>query len=162
MHRWIARFIDFFYPPFHRLMTLNLFRYFACGGLNVLIDWVLYFFCYNIIFHVIGKQEVVDLLFVQLSPKIAALVFTFPIVLLIGFYLSRNISFQGSSLRGRVQLFRYMMVVAVNLAINYVCLTVFVDYIGIYPTPSKMITTVFTTAFSYFAQKHFSFQKNKE
>lgn len=154
MHKILTRFIDFFYSPFRRIIPVSLFRYFACGGMNVLFDWVLYFVFYNFII----RKQIIDLGFVAFTPHIAALVFTFPITLLSGFYLSRNITFQGSPLRGRVQLFRYVTMVTVNLLINYFCLKLFVELLAIYPTPSKMITTVFTTAFSYFAQKYYSFR----
>lgn len=156
MHSKLTKIIDFFYPPFKRFMPIELFRYVACGGSNVVFDWVLYAVSYNFIF----AKQVVDLKFIAFSPHIAALIFTFPITLLSGFYLSRNITFQGSDLRRRIQLFRYMVIVAINLLINYVCLKTMVDFLHIFPTPAKMITTVFTTIFSYFAQKHYSFKKD--
>lgn len=156
MSRLIIRIIDFFYPPFSKLMPVSFFRYGVCGVGNMCFDWVLYFVVYNFVL----RKQIFDLGFIAFSPHIAALLITFPIVLLTGFYLSRNVSFQGSSLRGRTQLFRYLCIVAVNLLINYFCLKVLVDFIGIYPTPSKMITTIFTTLFSYFAQKHYSFKKD--
>lgn len=154
MHSQLTRVIDFFYPPFKRWLPLDLFRYMSCGGANVLFDWVLYFCFYNFIF----DKTNVDLGLLVFKPHIAALVFTFPISLLSGFYLSSKITFKGSALHGRVQLFRYLVIVAVNLAINYFCLKIMVDIMDIYPTPAKMITTVFTTLFSYFAQKHYSFK----
>lgn len=154
MHLHLTRVIDFFYPPFKRWLPLDLFRYVACGGGNVVFDWVLYFCFYNFIF----AKANVDLGLLVFKPHIAALVFTFPITLLSGFYLSRKITFSGSVLRGRIQLFRYLVIVGVNLLINYICLKIMVDWMHIYPTPAKMITTVFTTLFSYFAQKHYSFK----
>lgn len=155
MHSRLTNIIDFFYPPFKRWMPVDLFRYIACGGANVLFDWVLYFCFYNFVFN----KTNVDLGFIVFKPHIAALLFTFPITLLSGFYLSRNITFSGSDLHGRIQLFRYLVIVAVNLLINYICLKTLVDVLHVFPTPSKMITTVFTTIFSYFAQKHYSFKK---
>ncbi len=156
MRRQITHIIDFFYPPFRRFMPVSVFRYLACGGSNVVFDWCLYFVLYNFIF----QKTIVDLGFVAFTPHIAALVFSFPISLLTGFYLSHSITFHGSILRRRVQLARYLMIVAINLLINYFCLKIFVEVLGFYPTPSKMITTVFTTIFSYFAQKHFSFKQS--
>ena len=35
--------IDFFYPPFRKVMSLELFRYGCCGGLNLALEWVLYY-----------------------------------------------------------------------------------------------------------------------
>lgn len=158
MHKKLEQVIDFFYPPFRKLIPIQFFRYLACGGGNTILDWVLYFVFYN---YVVDKQ-VIDFGFVAFTPHIAAFVFTFPIVFTVGFYLSRNISFQGSSLHGRVQLFRYVMVVVANIFINYICLKLFVDLLHFYPTPSKMLTTVFTTLFSYFAQKYYSFSQKVE
>lgn len=158
MRKQLTHIVDFFYPPFRKLMPVQVFRYLACGGSNVVFDWLLYFVFYNFVFE---KQVVHITDCLAFKPHIAAFVFTFPIVLLSGFYLSHSISFHGSILRRRVQLMRYMMVVGVNLLINYICLKLFVDVLHIYPTPAKMITTVFTTTFSYFAQKHFSFKTER-
>lgn len=158
MHNIIRRLIDFFYPPFKKLIPINFFRYLSCGGLNVAFDWVLFFVFYNFIF----QKHVVDLGFIAFKPHIAAFLFTFPITLLLGFYLSKYVSFEGSTLRGRIQLFRYLMVVLGCLLINYFCLKLFVDVMHIYPTPSKMITTIFTTIFSYLVQKNYTFQQQKQ
>ena len=32
--KWILDFIDFFYPPFSKLMPIQTFRYAVCGGTN--------------------------------------------------------------------------------------------------------------------------------
>jgi len=79
---------------------------------------------------------------------------TFPI----GFYLSRYVVFQESSVAKKVQLFRYFMVVLGSLILNYIFLKLFVEVFGWYPTPSKLATTVFVVAFSYFMQKYFTFK----
>ncbi len=154
MHNVIRNSIDFFYPPFKKLFTIRFFRYLSCGGLNVAFDWVLFFIFYN---YVLDKQ-VFDLRIIAFKPHIAAFIITFPITLLSGFYLSKYVTFEESNVRGRIQLFRYMMVVAGCVLINYICLRLFVDLWGIYPTPAKMITTIFTTIFSYLTQKNFTFK----
>ncbi len=46
----ITKIIDFFYPPFSKWMSKQLFRYAACGGGNMVLDWVLYFLIYNLRF----------------------------------------------------------------------------------------------------------------
>lgn len=154
MHNKIISIIDFFYPPFKKLMPLSFFRYVSCGGLNVTFDWVLFFIFYNFIL----DKQILDIGFIAFKPHIAAFLITFPITLLSGFYLSKYVSFQGSDLRGHIQLFRYLLVVFGCLLINYFCLKLFVDQLYFYPTPSKMITTIFTTIFSYLMQKNFTFQ----
>ena len=39
----IIAFIDFFYPPFRKLMPEQTFRYAACGGANTVLGLTIYF-----------------------------------------------------------------------------------------------------------------------
>lgn len=153
--RTITRFIDFFYPLFRRWCTPQFFRYGVCGVSNMVLDWILYFVVYNFIL----CHRMLSLGFVTLSSHIATLAIVFPITLATGFYLGKYVTFSQSTLRGTTQLFRYILVVIINLAINYFGLKLFVDVCGIYPTPSKMLITVVTVAVSYFSQKYFTFKK---
>lgn len=151
---WIRKLIDFFYPPFRRYMSPQLFRYAACGAMNVVFDWVLYFLVYNFVLH----KQMLHLSFVTLSSHIATLAIVFPITTLSGFLLQKYVTFSASQLRGRVQLVRYIMVVGGNLLINYLGLKLFVDVLHIYPTPSKMLVTFITIILSYVFQHKFTFK----
>lgn len=146
--------IDLFYPPFRKLMNIQTFRYLACGGGNTLLDIVLYFVSYNFI---LDKQNV-NLGFIVISPHIAAFIIAFAISFPLGFWLMHSIVFSDSILRKRVQLFRYFLLVAVCILLNYVFLKLFVEQWGIYPTPSKLLTTIIVVSFSYVTQKHFTFR----
>ena len=162
----ITKIIDFFYRPFRTIMSEQLFRYAACGGGNLVLDWVLYFLIYNF---VIG-HEIVNLQFTisniqftqAITPHIATLCIVFPITLLTGFWLQKYVTFSASQLNSWRQLFRYITIVAVNLAINYFGLKLCVEVWGWYPTPSKMFITLITVAISYFGQKYYSFKVKKE
>ncbi len=151
----ISRLIDFFYPPFSPYISRQLFRYAACGGGNLVFDWVLYFVIYNFIF---DQQYNLHLGFITLSPHIASFAIVFPVTLLTGFLLQKYITFTASNLRGRVQLFRYFLVVITNILIIYAGLKIMVDGFGFWATPSKMLVTVFAIAFSYLSQKKFTFK----
>ena len=159
----ITRIIDFFYPPFRKVMSEQLFRYAACGGGNLVLDWILYFLIYNF---VIG-HEIVNLSLVvgrwsleqAITPHIATLCIVFPITLLTGFWLNKYVTFRESSLRGSRQLLRYILIVAVNLLINYLGLKLCVEVWGWYPTPSKIVITLLTVLISFFGQKYYSFRK---
>ncbi len=155
--KYISSFIDFFYPPFRKYISLQFFRYAFSGAGNMVFDWVIYFLTYNFII----KKELLHLVFVTLSPHIASLFITFPISLFTGFLLQKYVTFPASQLRGSKQLMRYSLVVVVNLLINYFGLKFFVDIMKFYPTPSKMLVTIFTVIFSYFSQKKFTFKINK-
>ena len=158
----ITKIIDFFYHPFEKWMSKQLFRYAACGGGNMVLDWVLYFLIYNF---VIGHSLVYFTLFNQelcLTPHIATLCIVFPITLLTGFWLQKYVTFTASQLNGWQQLMRYIIIVAVNLAINYYGLKLCVETFGWYPTPSKMVITIITVVISYLGQKYYTFRIKKE
>lgn len=152
----ITKSIDFFYHPFEKWVSQEIFRYAACGGGNMVLDWVLYFVLYNF---VIGHELVYLPFSICLTPHIATLCIVFPITLLTGFWLNKYVTFTQSSLHGWNQLMRYMLIVGLNLAINYFGLKLLVDGIGWYPTPSKVLVTLITVAISYTGQKYFSFRK---
>ena len=146
--------IEWFYPPFKRLMPPETFRYAATGGFNLLLDIFLYFIFYNFIL----DKKIVHLGFVAVGPYIAAFLFVFPITFTTGFLLAKYITFTGSPLRGRVQLFRYVLSVAGSILLNYLLLKFFVEYCSVWPTISKIITTIFVVAYSYLIQRYFTFK----
>lgn len=154
----IIALIDYFYPPFKKLMPLQTFRYAVCGGSNVVLDILLYYISYNFILH----KKILDLGFIAFKPHIAALWMAFVVTFPVGFLLSRYIVFNNSDLRGRIQLLRYLMVVAMNLLLNYSFLKVMVEYMQFYPTIARIFSTGFVVTFSYLSQKHFTFKTRKE
>jgi putative flippase GtrA len=158
MRNLILQFIDFFYRPFARLMPLQTFRYLSCGGGNTLLDIVLYFIMYNFVLH---KQDV-HLPLLTISAHIAALFMSMSITFPTGFLLSKYIVFSESNLRGRIQLFRYFVLVGACVLLNYVFMKLFVEYLHIYPTISKILTTFFVVCFSYLTQKKFTFKVKSE
>ena len=40
--------LDFFYPPFQKIMPIQTFRYAACGGMNTLLGLAVYFTGFNL------------------------------------------------------------------------------------------------------------------
>jgi len=154
---WIGNCIDFFYPPFQKYLSIQFFRYGVSGVTNMMFDWVLYF----VIYHFVLRQQMLHLGFVTFGSHIAALFLTFPVTLVSGFLLQKYVTFTSSEMRGRTQLLRYSLVVLANLLLNYLGLKILVELLGFFPTPSKMIVTIFTTMFSYFSQKKFTFKNGK-
>jgi putative flippase GtrA len=55
-------------------------------------------------------------------------------------------------------LFRYAMTVAGAILLNYILLKFFVEYMHIWPTISKIITTVFVVSYSYMVQRYYTFK----
>ncbi len=140
-------------------------RYAVCGGGNMVFDWILYFLLYNF---VIGHENVhltFDIghwtLDQVITPHIATLCIVFPITLLTGFALQKYVTFTRSRLNSWRQLMRYILIVAVNLAVNYLGLKLCVETFGWYPTPSKMVITIVTVIISYLGQKYYTFRSKE-
>jgi len=134
----------------------------------MVLDWILYFLTYNfIIGHdlvylnipIVNCQLSIVNYQICLTPHIASLCIVFPITLLTGFWLNKYVTFTQSSLRTARQLTRYILIVAVNLSVNYFGLKLLVESFGWYPTPSKIAITLFTIIISFLGQKYFTFRR---
>jgi putative flippase GtrA len=154
MKNLINSLLDFFYPFFSRFMAKQTFRYAACGGGNTVLDILIYFISYN---YILDKQ-IIHTPMGAVSPHIMAFLMSFLISFPTGYLLNRFIVFPGSTLKGRIQLFRYFVLVLVCIILNYVFIKLFVEQFGIYPTVAKILTTVIVISFSYLTQKHFTFK----
>ena len=150
----ILQFIDFFYPLFKRGFSLQTFRYAACGGVNTLLDIGLFSFSYHFIF----KKHDLALAFITISPHIAAKILSQSISIPTGFYLNRYVVFQQSGLKGHHQLQRYLLVVLISICLTYFFLTLFVDYLGWYPSIANIATIFIVVVFSYTSQTFYFFK----
>lgn len=150
----IINVIDYFYSPFQKIIPLETFRYAATGGFNTALDIMLYFICYNFVI----DKRVIDLHIVSVSPHIAAFLIVFPITFFTGFLFAKFITFTSSPIRGRTQLIRYMISVSGSIFLNYIFLKILVEFVGLWPTMSKIITTCIVVVYSYFTQKFFTFK----
>lgn len=151
----IIRLIDLCYvKPVAVVVPRQVFRYAACGLLNVVFGWV----CYFLIYHFVLRERMVGLGVTAVSPHVAAMLLTFPLIFFAGFWLNRHVAFRRSPLPGGVQFVRYALSVAGSVVVNYVCLKLFVEGFGFWATPSQMLATCVTTVYSFFAAKYFTFR----
>lgn len=146
---------DPFYILFRSFMDLQTYRFLACGGTNVAVEIVIYFIAYHFI---LQKQIVYLPAGIAISPHIAAFLISFSLSFPLGFLLMSKVAFPGSSLRGRTQLIRYFSVVMLNLMLNYVLLKIFIEQLGIFPTPAKLLTTLVIILVSFVLQKNYTFK----
>ena len=151
--------LDIFYPMFRRFMPLQTYHYAACGGSNTLFNIVLYHIFYNFVLH----KQVLYVGVLAFKPHVAAFIMAFFITFPIGFYLSMYVVFQGSYLRRRIQLVRYLMVALACVGLNYILLKFFIETLGWHqhPTLALMATAVIVVGFSYVSQRFFSFRAAK-
>ena len=152
----IGRAIDLCYVrPLSALFSRTMFRYAACGGANMVLDVVWYY----VIYHYIVAERFIDLGFVMMSPHVASLVVVFPITFFTGFWLNRNVAFQVTEVGSGVQLIKYALSVVGSILLNYICIKLFVEVVGIWPTPAKALTTAVCVVYSYLAGRYFTFKK---
>lgn len=155
MKKLLEKIVNWLYfPIFRKFIPYDLFRYLFCGGLNALLDVLLYAFFYHVVF---GKNDL-DLGFVVLSGHIAALFATYPIVYFTGFWMMNNVALKGSPVKTGTKMLRYLSVGALNVVLNYAGLKLFVDVLHFYPTPSKAALIIITAVISFLLQKNFSFR----
>lgn len=155
---WFAqRLIDIvdalYIKPLRGLISRNLFGYGLCGAVNMLLDILWYF----LIYHYVVRESYVDLGFVVMSPHILSLFIVFPITFFTGFWLNRNVAFRATKVGSQKQLFRYALSVVGSILINYVCMKLFVESFNIWPTPSKMLTTIISVCYSYLMARYVTF-----
>ena len=154
----LTRLIDALYlKPLRRFCPLQTFRYAVCGGANLVLNWLIYALLYGV---VLGF-DYLDLGVVFISRHIAALAITFPVTLVTGYLLQSRISFRGSPLGDRVSSVRYLITTLGSLAINYVCLKLFVEWLGIYAPVAQVVTSLITIVYSYLLQKFWTFRGAK-
>lgn len=136
-------------------MPLQTFRYAACGGSNLVLNWLLYALLYDVVLgfdylHLAGT--------LYISRHIAALAITFPITLITGYLLQSRISFAGSPLGDRVSSVRYLVTTLGSLIINYVCLKIMVEWWSLYAPLAQVLTSLITIVYSYLLQKFWTFR----
>ena len=76
--------------------------------------------------------------------------------------MAKYVVFSDSTMKGRIQLFRYFMICLFNLALNFILLKILVEKAHIYPVLAQVLTTTIVILFSYLAQRHFSFKVEQE
>lgn len=154
MKKWLTNIIDFFYPPFKKLMPLQTFRYAACGSGNAVLGILTYIVGYRYIF----AERIFDFGFLAFKPHNAALFLSSFISFVVGFILNKFLVFDESYLKGRIQLFRYFLSFSFNLIVNYFMLKVLVEIWHIDAVISQILTALLVIAISYFTQRHFTFK----
>ena len=151
----LTKAIDLFYiPVVRKFVPQQIFRYGACGAINMTLDAIWYF----IFYHFVVAKQFVDLGFVVISPHILSLAIVFPITFFTGFWLNRHVAFRSTQIAGYKQLAKYLLTVLGAIAINYISMKLLVEHAHIWATPSKILTTVISTVYSYLVGRYYTFR----
>jgi putative flippase GtrA len=155
--KWVISFIDFFYPPFSKVMPLQTFRYAACGGANTVLGFLIYSFAWKFIF----REHIFHVGVFALTPYVASLILAFLINFPLGFILMKYVVFVDSNIRGHIQFFRYFFVFISNLVLNYLLLKALVEHLYVNAILAQLISTGIVIGVSYLLQRHFTFKVEK-
>lgn len=154
IREYLINFIDFFHPPFAKLIPLKTFRYAATGGSNALLNLFIFYLSYTFIY----KGNLQHLAGFTITPYIAANLTALCISFPVGFLLGKYVVFQESEGRGRHQIILYGILTLMTISMNYGLLHFMVGYLGLWATPSQAFIIVLMSAFSYFFQSHVTFR----
>lgn len=154
---FLLKIIDFFYPPFRKLIGLQTFRYAVCGGSNAALNLLVFFISYNFLF----TDTVIYILDFTVTRYIMAYLVALSISFPVGFCLNKFVVFQQSNLKGKIQLMRYATLTVTNIFLDYFLLHLLVGYWGLWATPSQAFIIVLLSLISYFYQTYFSFKTEK-
>lgn len=135
-------------------MNLQTFRYAASGGGNTLLGLIVYYVSFKYVF----VEKNFDIGFFAFKGHIASLILSFTVTFPVGFFMSKYVVFSDSNMKGRIQLFRYLMICLFNLALNYLLLKILVEKLQVYPVIAQVMTIAIVVIFSYIAQRNYSFK----
>ena len=158
MKNWFITFLDVFYPLVRRITPVQLYRYAACGVINVFLD----IFTFYVSYHLILREQPLDLGFFSFKSHTAAYMLSFCITFPAGFLLSKYVVWLDSNIPGRIQLFRYFLMVLSNILLNVVFLKLFIEVFHWAPLVAKSVTTGIVICNSYLNQKYFAFKVKPE
>ena len=116
---------------------------------------------YFVIYHFVIDAQYINAGLFTISPHIMSLIIVFPITFFTGFLLNRYVAFHATEQPGGKQLKRYALSVIGSIIINYVCMKFFVEYLNIWPTPSKLLTTIVSVMYSFLIAKFYTFRRAK-
>ena len=157
MRKSILQIIDWFHPLFSRIMPLQTYRYAAFGGINTLLGLLVWY----VSFHFFFNRTTVDLGIYVFEPYTVALALSSIFSFSFGFIVNKFIVFTDSTLKGRIQLFRYFLSFVFNLLLNYFLLVTLVKKLQWDPFISQLLTTLVVVTASFLSQKYFSFRVKK-
>ena len=158
MKQLILQIIDFFYPPFSRILPRQTFRYAVTGGSNAALNILIFYLSYNFIL----TDTIIHIGPWSVNKYIGAYIIALSVSFPVGFLLNKYVVFQESDLHGRVQLFRYGLMTAMSIYMDYALLHLFVGKFGFWATPSQALIMVILSLFSYLFQTYVTFAKKKQ
>lgn len=138
-----------------KLLSTRIFRYFISAGLATWVDVVVYFLAFNYLYE---KTDIVFAKGVVVASTTASLIMSYTAGLITNFTLTKMLVFKESDLQTHKQLFRYVLVALLVLALNWVLMRFLIRSLDWYPTLARGASAVLVGVLSFSIHKVFSFR----
>jgi putative flippase GtrA len=156
----IIAFIEFFHLPLFQFIPAETFRYLFCGVSTILVDWVVYYLSSKLIFLEPMFKNVIPGIN-EITPETLSLIAAFVASFVWGFGLNKYVVFTTSAIRGRIQLFRYSVIVASCIFLNYILMKLFIAN-GTNQYMARIMVSLMVAVYSYVVQRAFTFKVVKQ
>ena len=140
------------------ILQNNIFRYFVSAGLATWVDITVYFLAYNYLYQKMDF-EVFDAY--TISAATASLFLSYTFGLLTNFLITRYLVFSESELEFHKQLFRYVLVALLVLALNWGFMRILIRELEWVPTIARAVCALVIGKLSFVIHKTFSFKVRK-
>ena len=152
-HPLLKRFLE------SRLAQNKLFRYFISAGLATWVDITVYFLSFNYLYQ---KSDIGLFNLYTVSAATASLFLSYTMGLLTNFAITRYLVFNDSELEFHKQLFRYVLVALLVLAMNWLLMRLLIRGFDWWPTLARATSALTVGMMSFVIHKTFSFRTNNK
>ena len=126
-----------------KMFNMRIFKYFFIGGLATITDWAIFYVLANML---------------SLHYLIALLI-SYPLGLAVHYTLNKKHTFKSTSKKITAQIFVYLIVAAVSLALSSALMYLFVTVLGLYNMLGRVFTTFIVTCLNYIMHSQLTFNK---
>src|SRR4051812_30708829 len=127
-------------------------RYFLSAGVATMVDISMYFIAFNYIYQ---KNDILLFSHFTIAAATASLLLSYTTGLITNFIITKFLVFHESDLETHKQLFRYILVALVILALNYILMRFLIRNLEWYPTIARAFSAITIGLLSFIIHKTF-------
>lgn len=138
-----------------RVLKLKVVRYFFSAASATVVDVMVYYYAFNFIYQ---KENIEFFGVYTFSAPTASLMLSYTCGLMTNFFMTKNLVFKESDLKGYHQFLRFVLVAIGVLGLNYVLMNFLIRSLYWYPTIARAVSAITIGGLSFVVHKSFSFR----
>ncbi len=138
-----------------RVLKLKVVRYFFSAASATVVDVMVYYYAFNFIYQ---KENIEFFGVYTFSAPTASLMLSYTCGLMTNFFMTKNLVFKESDLKGYHQFLRFVLVAIGVLGLNYVLMNFLIRSLHWYPTIARAVSAITIGGLSFVIHKTFSFR----